>query len=213
MRIISKFRDYYDSVQRQGMDKDVVYVRETKDISLNIKYEFSYSYRSSFRYRPEGYLLGYCGKIYHVFEIQDDDKKTSEFFYDYEEFKARGFELGIFKPSDFKYRWWRNSFDIFYDQNTRSALEFFHKYQVPLFLISRSDERSVKSFLKLNPSLKKLDFQTVKDPYTAYQDIFQFVSGVLNSRENDTVEISDKDKIQKHGFDKWSFRKLPSKKK
>jgi hypothetical protein len=45
----------------------------------------------------------------------------------------------------------------------------------------------------------------------AYQNIFSFISGVLTTKGKTIPEISNEDKIQKSGFDKWSFRKEPTK--
>lgn len=208
MRIISNFHDYYDSVQRTGMDKNVVYVRETSEIL--IKDDFEVDTRSSSNWHIELLYLGYCGQIYKVYIVKGKDQ-PDRIYYDFEAFKEESLSLGATGKFDFGRKWWNSRFDKFRDEDTQSLNKFFHDYQVPIFLIRESTERN-KQRIVLNPSLKDFKFQTIKDTYTAYQDIFQYVSGVLNSRENDTVEISDRDKIHKHGFDKWSFRKMPKKK-
>ena len=79
MRIISNFHDYYDGAMRQGMDKDVVYVRENKEINIGSKYVLGYSWKST-DYYANLHLLGFCGKIYHVFEIANCHK-PSAFYY------------------------------------------------------------------------------------------------------------------------------------
>ncbi len=63
------------------------------------------------------------------------------------------------------------------------------------------------------PRLKEYDFYKVIDPFTIYQTLDMWVSGVLTGSGNGTVEITDNNvKIQKHGFDtKTSFRKEKSK--
>jgi hypothetical protein len=214
MRIISNFHDYYDGAMRQGMDKDVVYVREKKEILINRKYSLGYTHHFS-RHYVRLHLFGYCGKIYHVYEIVNDEiGKTlkSDFYYDYETFKKEGLKSGAVSKYDVARRkWWPSDYDRFAQQSLSHALSIFHEYQVPIFLLSQSDKHNGQ-ILTLNPRLKNLGFQKVKDVYTAYQDIFQYVSGVLNQPETKMVKITDKDKIHKHGFDKWSFRKLPTKK-
>lgn len=209
MRIISKFHDYYDSVQRQGMDKDVVYVREKK-ISL---------IKDTSRVADRGVphvgtvhlrYLGFCGQIYRVYIVKATG--ITYITYDFEDFKEVSMRFGLTAKYDFgRSKWWPGRFQEFRDENTDYLLELFHQHQVPIFLIEPSEIRH-KNTLILNPNLKDLDFQTVKDTYTTYQDIYQYVAGVLNSPENKMVKISDKDKISKHGFDKHSFRKLPTKK-
>ena len=56
--------------------------------------------------------------------------------------------------------------------------------------------------------LTEYDFQKAMDPFSMFQEISMFVSGVLPRNPNPMVEITDdKVKVAKHGFDKWSFRK------
>jgi hypothetical protein len=56
------------------------------------------------------------------------------------------------------------------------------------------------------------EFFKVQDPFTTFQDIAQFVGGVLASQGNDMAEIGNLDKVRKAGFDtKTSFRKAPTK--
>lgn len=55
--------------------------------------------------------------------------------------------------------------------------------------------------------LRNISFQSILDPYSTHQIIYNYLSGVIGSRENDLIEISDKDKIVSKGFDKKiSFR-------
>lgn len=62
--------------------------------------------------------------------------------------------------------------------------------------------------LVLSPCLKDLQFFKVFDPYTAYQEIAMFVSGVMGGQAPPMVPVSDEVRLEKHGFDrKWSFRK------
>jgi hypothetical protein len=65
--------------------------------------------------------------------------------------------------------------------------------------------------IQIDPNLKELEFYKEVDPFNAYQNIFSFVSGVLTTKGKTIPEISNDNKIQKSGFDKWSFRKEPTK--
>jgi hypothetical protein len=57
--------------------------------------------------------------------------------------------------------------------------------------------------------LKIHEFYKVLDAHQVYQKIDQWISGVLTNTEKYTVKFTDdKIKISKHGFDKWSFRKM-----
>lgn len=225
MRIIAKKSDYYDAIMKTGMDREVVYVRETKQVELDKK--FGLDYLSS---RHVGYsdgvnrgshsvhlcFLGYCGYVFKVYIVEHKPRDLfyKRVFYNYEEFKGYMLESGFGSKYDFSTsRWWPGSYQKFDEQNTKPLIELFHQHNTPLFLISSENRDGKKQKLTLGPILKDLEFQRQKDPYTAYQDIFQYVAGHLNRPENTMVKISDKDKIHKHGFDKWSFRKMPTKKK
>ena len=63
--------------------------------------------------------------------------------------------------------------------------------------------------IERNPCLKELGFFQVKNAYEAYQDISMFLGGVMGTDARPMVQLSDKEVHQKHGFDKWSFRKMP----
>lgn len=204
MRIISEFHDYYDSVMRQGMDKDVLYIRDYKEIDIKPMFKLGYPTRNNReRYETHYHLLGYCGQIIRIAEITDNGKWTKEY------------QFNPPKPTREKKQWWwgKDKIDEFYEQDLSSALELFHTYQVPLFLISTIPNTYKTQRLTLNPNLSGLSFFKYKNAYKTYQDIYQYIAGVLNSPEKKMVEISDKDKVHKHGFDKWSFRKMPKDKK
>jgi hypothetical protein len=60
--------------------------------------------------------------------------------------------------------------------------------------------------------LDALQFPKVMDGFTLNQEIFRFISGVLPNPGASTVEIEDKYRIRKGGFDpKYGFRTRPSK--
>jgi len=60
--------------------------------------------------------------------------------------------------------------------------------------------------------LKDLEFFRAVDAFSLFQKISQWVGGTIAGSGNPMVEIvDDKIKAHKHGFDKWSFRKLPEK--
>ena len=57
-------------------------------------------------------------------------------------------------------------------------------------------------------ALKDIEFARAVDPFTLFQEISMFVGGVLPRNANPMVEIVDQViKAEKHGFDKWSFRR------
>ena len=58
-----------------------------------------------------------------------------------------------------------------------------------------------------NPNLKEVNFQKVKDAYQCYQEIEQYLNGVLGNIERDDDNRTDIEKVRSHGFDdKYGFR-------
>lgn len=215
MRIISKYQDYYDSVMNTGMDREVIYVREQVETQIDkIDLDFLDSYSSS-NHSVNMILLGYCGAFYKIYVVTTELHKIRYVFHNYEDFKSFMLTNGFGSGYDFsENRWWPNRFQKFRDYNPKPLEKIFHEQQTPLFIVKilREYRKPTKYLAILGPCLKDLEFYKIKDAYTAYQDIFQYVSGVLNRPDAKMVNISDKDKIHKHGFDKWSFRQKGPKK-
>ncbi len=57
-----------------------------------------------------------------------------------------------------------------------------------------------------NPTLKDIQFQSIKDTFTCFQDVQTYISNVLVKKEVNT-KIADIDLLHSKGFDKYSFRK------
>lgn len=94
--------------------------------------------------------------------------------------------------------------------------KFLFEKKVPVFAyrISGSIWSDETGGLILNPKLANWEFWKVKDPFTAFQEIQQYISGVIGTGGNEPVATDDKYKILSHGFDlKTSFRKDPGKPK
>ena len=64
-----------------------------------------------------------------------------------------------------------------------------------------------------NPCLNILQLYKALPHGLAFQKIESFISGVLPGRYPEMIEVSEKTRLAKRGFDKWSFRKMPTKKK
>lgn len=231
MRIISKFHDYYDTVMKTGMDTEVIYQREVQEIEISSRDKDNYpalrstSFQGNKSTRVEiSYLyLGYCGKIYpavqvsvtpwlaHVaeeycfFNAEDAISEISK----YVDLKEKHRYKFLRDRSYFDERVQEDYLRFFNQEPSKELLKKFSDYNVPLFVYQKNPEpgRNHEYQLLLNPSLKDLKFMKVKEPYSAFQDISSFVSGVLNQPVNKMVVLNDQMKIAKHGFDKWSFRK------
>ena len=100
-------------------------------------------------------------------------------------------------------------------------IKFFADRSLPV-VIRQGQYREEK--LEFNGELRRVGFQKVFEPYSAFQEIDMFVSGVMVRPQDNTpskrkhklpnpVDINDKDMRDKKGFDDRSFKKPPTKKR
>lgn len=243
MYIISKHKDYYDSVAHsKGIDKTIIYNRKTEEIADS---EFYNDVRALYRknqkikcyfpseqqlnyYSKKGLkefhtaIIGFCGKIYPILIATYYVPATSRYTMVTEEKviihdldKIREMcdkKISYFNPKKFS-----NYEEMFTSKN---ILDIFFKYKTPCFMLTNVDVgvfgivgRDNKNLI-LNPCLKDYEFFKVVDPFQAFQEIEMFISGVLGINSQKIIEVSDKSKIEGHGFDyKTSFRKEKEPKK
>lgn len=212
MRIESDFHDYYDSLQSLTPGDPDVWHRKTDDIQLEkteqtkkIPYDIDIKIGKNF-YKIKTFIVLFCGKLYLGAQYQVHYGKTYYAYGRENVTAALGEEASkqLFKGSYSTFSW-KQLEEHFTEQE---CLKYHLKYNSPIILIERI---YYKLFFHVNPQLKKWHFQKAVDPYTAFQEIDMFRNSALKANERPMVSISDKDKIHKHGFDKWSFRKMPSK--
>lgn len=150
------------------------------------------------------YIVGFCGKFYVIYEVTyyDSDDLYKKFFITKDNHAAFrqtpkpraivGEENGIFKG----------------DIN-----QMFLDLDCPIFWLDMQVMPYKNAILVRNPILKDIQFQKLVDPYTAYQELSMFFGSVFANDEDNMVSISDRDKAVSKGFDKWSFKKPPTKKR
>jgi hypothetical protein len=246
MKIISKFKDYYDCIQSYGIDDKVKYIRKeskktidsTRSLGRGLFRDDEYFYDTEIdKISWHGFIIGVCGQLYRGVSISAPT--TSDYsidmkgvknkficFYNTTQIenyyinhfdnykKTQMFQvkcLSFYRKSDTLFEDFKNTFNMKID---KQYYDYFIKYKVPVFSIHRDFNNNHSNVvLNLNCPLSKYQFQKVKQPYEIYQEIYQYISGVLGVGEPQIITLTDKDKIQKKGFDKWSFRKMPIKKK
>lgn len=231
MKLISSFRDYYDSVSHQYLDKEIIYLREQREILCDSKKASTFPYVGKFgpHYKvinKEGSevsvsmdIIGFCGALYPAVTFSTD--MFSKTLFNIDELRqfaiARGLNISEGRKYRFSWRLYRDP-SFFYDYEDffksreyfENLLPKFHELNTPCFLYEAVQNRDTK--LLVNPKLKDYNFSSMKDPYSAHQEIYTFISGYLNQPVNNMIQISDEDKIHKHGFDRWSFRQKGPKK-
>lgn len=211
MRIISKFKDYYDTAAAYGVDETLTYVRITTKLEGESPSQQGLfrDIKNNRRYYYECGKVGFCGKIYPFLtvggELSNDPPKTVWSFEELDEY-ASSIEPD-WKESNpnygkrFKNMSWYAAYNHFLG-GVKEKMEPFHKYNTPIFL------KMDFNYLVIDPNLSKLEFYRVVDAYQAHQQISMFLGGLLNRPENEMVEISNENKVRKHGFDEHSFRAM-----
>lgn len=228
MKIISKLFDYYDKVGAYGVD-DIYYKR------VRERFEFKASERgwTSNQLRDyhmwydtdeyewghntiQGYhlfLIGFCGDFYPCINVRyRKDSTPDKIFYDpekfYNEVTTYGYPRGQFGDNQ-KLKFKQSVNEFFDARQYQKYANAFVDYNCPIFSIRLTDTGKTELFT--NIILKDFNFQKAVDPYSAYQRISSYISGVLGTKEHELVQISDLSMRDKKGFDKWSFKKQKTK--
>jgi hypothetical protein len=99
-------------------------------------------------------------------------------------------------------------------QRFRVDLEIHRIVGAPVFaLVNWWPGFGTTPLLIRNPRLADLNFASVIDPWTAYQELSMFLGSALAEQRDPNENISDADRAAMHGFGhKYAFRKEPKKK-
>lgn len=224
MMIISKFRDYYDKVASNGIDKTLIYKREERSVKFEPGFrirKWTY-YENGIYYAARGAAVAFCGKLYLGFSFEtwhesrksyrDTPPDTQEFLWGEQALeRLKSFDKKESKTSE-KKRWVVLN-NLFNTLNEKPYEKLFLTERIPLYFFYPPEDY-YWSFRKetgctaiLNCNLEEKSFFKKIDTYTAFQEISMYIGGVLGMPDKPTVEISDTDRLLSKGFDKkWSFR-------
>lgn len=228
MLITSDFHDYYDVIMAQGVDKSIVYNRKqeifyTKDEPKQISGVPVISQeRSYYPYDqiPNLFLIGCCGKFYPAISFHaSGDSIGSTILYTPEQVRnvadisLTGSTRKHFFGMNRKSHWFKSpaeNVEIFFKQHPIiEKPEPFIAIKAPIIVRQAFSPSSVT----VNAKLADYQFYKVIDPYTLFQEISMFISGVLGIEPKETVQISDIDMAAKKGFNEKSFRTDPGTRK
>jgi hypothetical protein len=232
MLIQSSFKDYYDSAAGSGVDKSIVYKRETSQLQLQQGFftdglpqyfpddlgEEKYLNGQSFQDRNycKWMIIGFCGVYYlGVFNTTANNSKVHTMAYYGEDILALDWQP---VKTFWKYEHPKKMIGQMITQwHLKKEDELFFKLNTPVFAkeiqhsLSKYEQKNKDLYLgnfEVNPKLDNYKFFKVQDAFTAFQSLQSYISGVLGTKENDTIEVSNNSKIIKAGFDlKTSFRK------
>jgi hypothetical protein len=237
MRIISKFKDYYDGALRFGQDSTIVFVRDNQHLDPKLpEYEVlrkelprfnigtKTKGKTTISFSPV--VAVFCGKTYRGFKLKRTTAGEPPFgiadvevkvFYNLPELEAylALYEMKI--AADRRYFWQveRNGLNLqefLGAQGTTELMDFCIANRfVTLTYSERSDydynHSSPREYWSANGKMSDVQFFKVFDAYSCYQELDMFISGTLPQSTAMPIEIADKDRIAQHGFDKYSFRK------
>lgn len=221
--------DYWDSAAAYGVDKSVTLVRnsnfEKSDFSTN-EFFFPSIRVAATEKRDKRLNIGAIMCVGAVFpfvyeEIWNGTHWQNVIMYDVSDIIEK------YPDMDNHSVWWgshKEDYLWFCSQpafKEKAVIDFLCKHNAAFALImpeeyshggwnwrQTNEPIHKKSNVWINPSnLKAWDFFKIKDSFTMFMEVDQWVSGVL-PQNKETVVLSDKSKIVKAGFDlKMSFRK------
>lgn len=190
MKIISTFKDFYDSGLKYGHDELIKYVRKTEP-ERAIQHPFKLSeIKLPERSWRNDYLHSFliAGKRYdfHYTSKYADNglyKSFAEFI----------------KPDD-------SRLVTPYLVESQDYIDLHREYKSPILRINRYETHPYPTVVTVNPCLRLNDLQKFFNPTLLYQEIEMFIPAYLHETPP-MIQISDVMKLQKHGFDKKeSFR-------
>ena len=201
--------DYFRTMPKQ-LQSILIKLHET-----SLKRAFELEFKNS-KLTIIGRYMIFCGEVIpfvRVFGKQGyypDEKEINEFFYSKDKlidflsdlFTEKNVAKYLKKTSMFSDKTREQSLSEFFSgANAIEAEDLHHALDCPVLEIN-------KNGYVTNPVLKERGFARKYDPFTTYQKLEHFISGVLGGQSPKMVEIADIDRLVGHGFDKkMSFRK------
>lgn len=160
-----------------------------------------------------------CGKIYRGLMVHDycigskfePHVDTHYFFWDHKAFECWLTKKGM-EPLRGKSTSWRTIWPIEHyfrrGEVSKTVLDYLIENKITILTFADLDSVNKHVWTINGDNLKDLQFFTVLDAFTTFQEISMWIGGVLPHPGNPIVTITDNSvKIAKHGFDKFSFRK------
>lgn len=217
MRLISKFHDYYDTAIGYGIDPNVVFDRKTvkhKNLSrqrvqngqtaelekldtllTGIPKPFGFSSGKVEKY-VYPFSVYFCGKRYNGMVTKDKYIRYLHEENDHYTYNKKEMLSICVKTNSFR----QGEFIEFVNQKQVDTTDLHFSFDAPIMY---ADSNNVT----INPVLQDIEFFKVIDPYTAFQELSMYISGVMGGQSPSLVQLTDKDLVAKHGFHDMSFRK------
>lgn len=165
-------------------------------------------------------IIGFAGALYPLMAVERYATKHSA--YSADEYKLLSKRPAGSPHRHRSYSWYellhpRIHVQQFFAKEGFERLEgVFAEYNVPIFVVERLGMRELQGrwCLSINRILNPFEFYRQVDPYTAFQNLQMYITGVLRQPVGPVGEVPDEVQIVKKGFDPVrSFRKDPGTKK
>lgn len=163
----------------------------------------------------------FCGKIYNllvVYKYYDETYSAVDIEYIYDKEKLSKYitnnELISLVITDKQIE--ESLFNWLGSPNDKFKDELIVNKVISVLYIIHQDKGFCNRFNKdisildliINPSLEDIRFTNVLPPTLIFQELDTYISGTLTYPQNAMIEVSDEQKVIKHGFDtKYGFRK------
>lgn len=210
--------------ENSDVAKDIVKILDDKLGGGNYVKQQSNNYRSQWQ-RADHLIdvsiniIGFCGRLYPGIMLHYSDYRTPEHkecFYKLDGYNRFETTFSGFTPNFFKNHFKRYISRYGHHSSVADrmnlAIDALWKYKndkwfidldTPYFRVSWAGQEVI---VETCPVLKEYNFYKVKDPYQAFQEISMYLGGVIPRHVPEMINISDKDRIAQHGFNKLSFR-------
>jgi hypothetical protein len=174
-------------------------------------------------------IMLFCGRLYFCIKISYKvkdypyDRFVTEFIYTFDTFEKaivlhskinleHKTTSGLFDGTKSKLMTIARRFrTLFERQGTVSDIAFDLHFELdaPIIVLDYDLIYTYSKKIKVykNRCLKDMEFFKIVDPFTAFQELSMFIGGIMGGKSPIMIEVADKDRIAKHGFDKFSFRK------
>lgn len=233
MKIVSKFKDYYDNVQGVMYDESITFIRKSEEIDVGDIVALPYYSEPDYR---KFFLIGFCNQIYvvHRYEVEFVHHSPEKIIKIEKYIKKHHRKLITVNEGGGKQQFYC-SYDIQEaimlnpDRNMRyfnrkgteasilnvvegvKSLNLFDKFETPIFSIcAGTGHREV--ILNTSPTLRNFNFESQFGPYSAYQELVMWIGNKAVSEYppqiTDNIVLRDA-----KGFDKWSFKTMKGQKK
>ena len=224
MRIISNFHDFYDIGQKLGYDSTLIMFRKEQPTDQFNKWikKFNISQFDEINYKfcdrlkiskannkitsIKQYYIIVVGKVYPLVILNE-----KEFFYNIDSLDTvlKEYSYNLFnKYNKYRYSLHTKLYNFFNNDFVKKDwTEYCLLNKLPIVSIEYSEFFNEPFIVTSYPNLSKLGFHKIFHPHTLYQELGMFM-GNIAAPDLCPVNLSEKDRIVQHGFDKWSFRKM-----